>query len=148
MFYIEPSPVFSPGTFRVVDFGVQYQISNAWGKAAELYKWLKNNNHVKKEYVLDSKKDVTNLVNKIKNNGQARHGIAAIFFYKGSLIHHSALSGQFEYTKTTRDIYFYAHTSSRYGFKIKYYRYDGSYYYSSLKRVIKNYSKISFCVLQ
>ena len=101
-----------------------FQISNAWGKAADLYNWLLKNHCSSSKIIRGTKDDKIKLLYKYSNNIQKNYKYCtyAIFYdwTNNGSIDHATLSGQMYKSKNNYDIYYYAHSSDRAGWKRRY----------------------------
>ena len=126
--------------------GKIYQISDAWGKADDLYKWLQKD-HVSKKYSFKSIKELSKTVKKLYGKGYC---IAAIFFdwQDDGYWDHAALSGQMTYSEKTYDMYYYAHSSMRNGKKTLYFPRRKSSYYSPISSSLNGICRVVICILK
>ena len=83
-----------------------YRVSNAWGTAKGLYKYLK------KSYNLTTYKNVDKLEKAIKNK-KIKVGDVAFLKNKEDGVHHAMIIGRVVNTKNKKDCYYYAHTTDR-----------------------------------
>ena len=130
-----------------------YDRSWAWAGAENLYEWLLNNNHISQTYILNNASDVNTYGKKFRN---AKRCSAVLFIdkygkQKGHKRHmnHAMILGEILNWYGTYYIYYYAHTSDRYG---ECYMSDGSYSTAYLQRIFqdKNYkdAKIYICFIK
>ncbi len=123
------------------------QISDSWGKANSLYKWLYSNHYVRKSYIATNKAGVDKAGEFIYKYRDKKHCVAAIFFdwENDGKIDHAALSGQIRSKSGTSyyDMYYYAHTKDRAGIRKLYY--DGKY--ASIKDAFNQNNKMKVYIL-
>lgn len=88
-----------------------WQVSDAWGKASELKKWLEKSKHVSEVITITKVNDIKDKIKSLSTN----HCTAVIFFKERSLTYYShvAISGIVD--KRNGNIYYYSHTRPRNG---------------------------------
>ena len=125
-----------------------FKISSKWGKANDLYKWLKEEKYIKRQIIVKNKKELSDCVKKYLYN--KRWCIAAIFFdwTNDGKVDHAALSGQSTHEKNLYDLYYYAHSNMRNGKKTKYYPRYGNPYYSPVSNSFDGKCRVYICLLE
>ena len=122
--------------------GGKFQISDAWGKASNLFRWLKTN-HCRKIVSFSGKYKKSNLNKFLKKNYSSyKYCKYAVFFdwdCRNSLgVSHAALSGELVKNSNNYELYYYSHTSNRAGRK-RYYEEDK---YTSHKHKLYNLNTV------
>lgn len=121
-----------------------YKISSAWGKANDLYHWLKNGKYIKRQIIVKNKKELSDCVKKYLYGKS--WCIATIFFdwENDGKIDHATLSGQTTCKNGLYDLYYFAHSSMRNGRMTKYYPRYGNPYYSPVSATFKKIVELIF----
>ena len=113
---------------------ITYDRSHAWAAAQNLYDWLKDNNHISRQIIVRSKKNV----DKVGKLLYKKSYCTAVIFFQNNRkknINHSAISGQVIKGKNKYDVYYYAHSKKRNGKRF----YGKVRKYYSLKDYLRNY---------
>lgn len=122
-------------------YGKLSKVSYAWGKADNLYKWIKSN-HCLVTHTINKKSKIKNVAEILYKNYKNTRCIAAVLFdwQSDGKVDHAALLGNIIRNKNNYSVYFYAHTGARGGEKIKYHIYKvrngkRQYYMSKGKKI-------------
>ena len=128
------------------------QISNAWGRAQNLYSWLYSNNYVRRTYIATSKAEIDKAGSFLYNYRDGTHCTAVVFFdwTNDGKIDHATISGQIirgGSKNNSYDIYYYAHSSERSGVRMEYIDANGKKFRASIKDAFNSYKKMKVYIL-